>query len=519
MRPAIHEITPGLSPEALVARLHDEPGVVLLRSNLFDFPQARYSLVTARPFLSLRSYGSRCELQHDGGGHTQFGNPWRILDGLMARYELLEELDLPFPLGGCFGYWGYDLKNFVEPRLPRRAVNDLELPDCHVGFHASLVVFDHRLDKTWIVATGLQVDGSRSETVAAAQLDFWRQRISAGPETFAAAAPVPQASSPASLGGVSPPVGTRGETPRELAAEDGCGTQGAGRGNAPATLTSNFTRAEFLDRLATVQRYIRAGDIYQVNLAQRLSAPCPWTGWEFFERLAAVSPAPFSAFLDCDDFQVASSSPEMFLRLSGSHIQTRPIKGTRPRDHDPNRDAQFTYELQTSAKEMAELVMITDLLRNDLGRVCEYGSVQVPELVRLERYPQVQHLVSTVEGRLRPEVTHFAALAACFPGGSITGAPKIRAMEIIDELEPVARGPYTGCHGYLGFNRESQLAITIRTAVCKPGRAWFHAGAGIVADSVPAAEYDETLAKARGFVAALNLVMPAEPARAAVLDS
>src|SRR5204862_5003614 len=163
-----------------------------------------------------------------------------------------------------------------------------------------------------------------------------------------------------------------------------------------------------------------AGDIYQVNLAQRLALPCEWTGWEVFQRLAAVSPAPFSAYLDCGEFQIASSSPELFLRLSGPHIETRPIKGTRPRDADPTRDAQLTYELQTSVKEMAELVMITDLLRNDLGKVCEYGSVPVPELVRLERYPQVQHLVSTVEGRLRAGVTHFAALAACFPGGSIT---------------------------------------------------------------------------------------------------
>jgi anthranilate/para-aminobenzoate synthase component I len=164
------------------------------------------------------------------------------------------------------------------------------------------------------------------------------------------------------------------------------------------------------------------------------------------------------------------------------------------------RDAQLTYELQRSEKEMAELVMITDLLRNDLGRVCEYGSVQVPELVRLERYRHVQHLVSTIEGRLRPDVTHIDALSACFPGGSITGAPKIRAMEIIDELEPVARGPYCGCHGYLGFNRESQCSITIRTAVLKEQRAWFHVGAGIVADSIPEAEYDETLAKGRGLL-------------------
>jgi para-aminobenzoate synthetase component 1 len=191
--------------------------------------------------------------------------------------------------------------------------------------------------------------------------------------------------------------------------------------------------------------------------------------------------------------------------LSGSHIQTRPIKGTRPRDADPTRDAQLAYELQTSAKELAELVMITDLLRNDLGKVCEFGSVQTPDLARLERFAQVQHLVSTVEGRLRRGVTHLAALASCFPGGSITGAPKFRAMEIIDELEPLARGPYTGALGYLGFNRESQLSIIIRTAICHERTAYFHVGAGIVADSNPEAEYEETLAKAAGFLAALNL--------------
>ena len=278
------------------------------------------------------------------------------------------------------------------------------------------------------------------------------------------------------------------------------------RSDAPY-LQSNFSRADFLAAVERAQRYIRAGDIYQVNLSQRLMTQCPLSGWELFQRLGAVSPAPFSAFMDCGDFQVASSSPELFLRLSGSHIQTRPIKGTRPRDADPTRDAQLAYELQTSAKELAELVMITDLLRNDLGKVCEYGSVQTPDLARLERFAQVQHLVSTVEGRLRVEVTHLAALASCFPGGSITGAPKFRAMEIIDELEPLARGPYTGALGYLGFNRESQLSIIIRAAICRGRTAYFHVGAGIVADSNAEAEYEETLAKAAGFLAALNLEM------------
>jgi para-aminobenzoate synthetase component I len=228
------------------------------------------------------------------------------------------------------------------------------------------------------------------------------------------------------------------------------------------------------------------------------------SGWELFQHLNAASPAPFSAYLDCGPFQLASSSPELFLRFSGRQVQTRPIKGTRPRSADPTRDAQLMYELQTDPKELAELIMITDLLRNDLGKVCEFGSVQVPELARLERFPQVQHLVSTVEGRLRPELTHLAALAACFPGGSITGAPKFRAMEIIDELEPVTRGPYTGALGYLGFNRESQLNIIIRTALCCGQTTFFPVGAGIVADSIPEAEYEETLTKARGLLAALQ---------------
>jgi para-aminobenzoate synthetase component 1 len=466
MRPLMIDLPTAHTPETLTARFQREPGVVLLRSGLFEERQARYSLIVARPFLTFRSAGSRCELRRDGESRVQFGNPWHVLDSLMARCELLDEVDLPFPLGGCFGYWGYDLKNFVEPRLPRAAVNDLELPDCAVGFYDSLVVFDHALGKTWIVSTGLAADGSRSEARALAQAEFWRAHLSSSPEALAHIL---------SSGPVS-----------------------------SAELPSSLSRGQFMEAVSHALRYIRAGDIYQVNLAQRLEAAAPGDGWDFFLRLAAVSPAPFAAYLNAGEFQVASSSPEMFLRLSGPHIVTRPIKGTRPRSADPTRDAQLTYELQTSAKEMAELVMITDLLRNDLGRVCEYGSVQVPELVRLERYPHVQHLVSTVEGRLRPDVTHFAALAQCFPGGSITGAPKIRAMEIIDELEPVTRGPYTGCLGYLGFNRESQLSIAIRTAVCRPEQIFFHVGAGIVADSDPGAEYEETMAKAGGFLAALN---------------
>ena len=476
MRPLIHEVATAHTPESLVENLRAASGVVLLRSSSFDAAQARYSFVTANPFLTFRSHGSRCEIFDSQlstqNSQLQFGNPWHLLDALMARHELLDEIDSPFPLGGAFGYWGYDLKNFTEPKLPRRAANDLELPDCHVGFYDSLVVFDHQLGKVSIVSTGLNADGSRTETRAGERLEFWRAALKAGaPSAGSASAEVFFNHAELVLG-------------------------------APQ---SNLTRAEFISAVERAQRYIRSGDIYQVNLSQRLTVQVDFTGWELFQKLAAVSPAPFSAFLDCGNFQIASSSPEQFLRMSGSHIVTRPIKGTRPRAHDATQDAQLAYELQTSAKELAELVMITDLLRNDLGRVCEYGSVQVPELAKLEKFAQVQHLVSTVEGRLRKDVTHFAALAASFPGGSITGAPKFRAMEIIDELEPIARGPYCGCHGYLGFNRESQLSISIRTAIHKGDTAYFNVGAGIVADSIPEAEYEETLAKARGFLAALEL--------------
>jgi anthranilate/para-aminobenzoate synthase component I len=451
----------------------------------------------------------------------------------MSRFELLDEIDLPFPLGGAFGYWGYDLKNFTEPKLARRAANDLELPDCQVGFYDSLVVFDHRLNTAFAVSTGLNADGSRTEKRANEQMEYWRSLLEACPSE------------------------NRPETPT---------TRFAG-----ADLTSNVSRIDFISAVERAQKYIRSGDIYQVNLSQRLtlgpissSSIAESVGrvtpvrtvagsietiditrlsgvgkgqratlslgvarsdgeragvrclpelenhgmasaaWDLFLRLTAVSPAPFSAYLDCGDFQLASSSPEQFLRMSGSQIVTRPIKGTRPRDADPTRDALLAYELQSSAKERAELVMITDLLRNDLGKICDYGTVHTPGLAHLERFAQVQHLISTVEGRLRRDVTHFAAFASCFPGGSITGAPKFRAMEVIDELESISRGPYTGAIGYLGFNRESQLSIAIRTALCHAGSVHFSVGAGIVADSNPGSEYEETLAKARGFLAALS---------------
>lgn len=281
MHPLIQEIQNAISPEQLANRLRSAGGVMLLRSLnpnggglssvAPENSAARYSFVVADPFLTFRSLGSRCEITNHVAriSQTQFGNPWHLLDSLMARCELLEEIDLPFPMGGCFGYWGYDLKNFVEPKLRRRAINDLELPDCHVGFYDCVVAFDHQLGKTWIVSTGLNADGSRSEMRARQRLEFWTNKLEKAGEN----------SPPSSL---------------EM--------QGA-------PIVSNLGRSDFLARIARAQAYIRAGDIYQVNLSHRLSTDLPIPGWTFFEKLTAISSAPFSAFLDCGDFQIASASP------------------------------------------------------------------------------------------------------------------------------------------------------------------------------------------------------------------
>jgi len=264
--------------------------------------------------------------------------------------------------------------------------------------------------------------------------------------------------------------------------------------------TAHMGREKFLDAVRRAKEWIAAGDIYQVNLAQGFSAPVSGSGSLFglYEILRQASPAPMGAWLSLDGKEVLCTSPEMFLKISGNAVETRPIKGTRPRFRDADEDRRSAVELQTSEKEVAELVMITDLLRNDLGRVCEFGSVEVSGMLQLESLAQVHHLVSTVKGTLRGNEDALSALAACYPGGSITGAPKKRAMEIIAALEPGPRGIYCGAIGWLGFNSESQFNIAIRTLVREGGNLSYHVGAGIVADSVPEAEFEETMHKGEG---------------------
>lgn len=286
--------------------------------------------------------------------------------------------------------------------------------------------------------------------------------------------------------------------------EAGHAPQGLADGSLASVWRSNQTRAQFEARVARAQDYIASGDIYQVNLAQKFRTPFTGNSYRLFEHLLARSPAPGGGFLDFGDTRILSASPELFLRVRGRHITTRPIKGTRPRDRDPLRDEQLAFELQTDPKELAELVMITDLERNDLGQICEYGSVTVTRLAQLERFAQVFHLVSTIEGHLRPEIDALDAVRACIPGGSISGAPKKRACEIITELEPESRGIYTGLIGYFDSNGDAAFSLAIRTLVQERDELNFSVGSGITAGSVPAREYEETLHKASGMQLALE---------------
>ena len=460
----IGEISPGYSLHKLFRLFLDSRYSFFLESggSVGDF--SRYSFMGSEPFLVLKSKGEQIEIFEGGQSQRFWGDPFDVLKRLISRYRLASSGYSPF-LGGAVGYFGYDLCHFVE-KLPRKSVDDLELPDCYLGFYDLVLSFDHLTGRLLISSSGFPEKEPakrrrRAELRLAEALDILKK---VSREDFS----------------------VRKEY------------------NIPE-ISSNFSRSAYLNAVEKAREYIRAGDIFQVNLSQRFSCSQMVSPFIIYEHLHRINPAPFASFLNFPEVTIVSASPERFLRISGKKVQTRPIKGTRPRGGDNLEDRRLARELLESEKDRAELIMIVDLERNDLGRVCEYGSVKVPELITLETHPTVFHLVSTVEGVLKEDRDHIDCLKACFPGGSITGAPKIRAMEIIDELEPNQRGVYTGSIGYIGFNGETDLNIVIRTMVIARGKIYFHAGGGIVADSDPEIEYEETLHKARALIEALTL--------------
>ena len=417
-----------------------------------------HSFIGFDPYLVLTTKGHDAVFRKRGGDETlRRVNPFEALSTALKSRRLPVEArppGLPPFICGGIGYLAYELGRVIE-KLPGTAADDLGLPEIAFCFFDRVITCDHTTgEKTLIVAVPVGEDPEPSIAESLSLIE-------------------PGASNGAKGG------------PRQ--AEPG----------TPLEFDSGFTREEYVEAVRKVKEYILAGDIYQANLSQRFSAPLVEPSWQLYRRLRRLNSAPFSAYLNLGGFAVASSSPERFLKVTGSRVETRPIKGTRPRSADPTEDARLADELLSSKKDLAELSMIVDLERNDLGRVCEYGSVEVEEHAVLESYATVHHLVSTVVGNLHEGKDMIDLLSATFPGGSITGAPKIRAMEIIDELEPTERSVYTGGIGYLGLDGNHDINVAIRTMIISGGRVYFQVGGGIVADSEPEAEYQETLDKGK----------------------
>jgi len=457
------------SPADACARLLDLPYPLLLESSARGTALSRYSYLTADP-------------THVWSSHP--ASPADVLApvaGYLASHRRAALPGLPPFQGGVAGFLGYEFGRQLE-RLPAPRADDLGLPDAWLGAYDWVISWDHEQGKCWVITLAPGSPRGNNGTDGPFPLSTsWRggQGVRQAEERMAGIIGRMRAPAPA-----APLV----EPTR------------------PAVVKSGFTRAEYLEAVERVRQYILAGDIFQANLSQRFSAPWPGESFELFQRLNAANPAPFAAYFQGDGYAVVSASPERFLSVDPAGcVETRPIKGTRPRGATPAEDRRLAEELLASAKDRAENVMIVDLLRNDLSKVCRPGSVDVPALCALERHPTVHHLESVVTGRLEPGRTSVDLLRAAFPGGSITGAPKLRAMEVLTELEPVARGVYCGAIGWLGLSGAMDSSIAIRTVTVRDGTAYFHAGGGVVADSEPALEYQETLDKAAGIRRALGV--------------
>ena len=456
-------------PVALFEVFKGRPFGFFLDSGMAPDRLGRYSIIGSDPFLVFRSKGDRVSICQDGAWTEWPANTFDALKDLHGRYQIAADPRVPVA-AGAFGYFAYDLGWQLE-RLPHQAEDDLNIPDCYLGFYDRLVIFDHLQKNTYLTSTGLPGSGPSAEVKAEQGMVELESLVKSALEL--------------------PPV-------------DDLERPSIGVGSNDFLITGHFNRDTYRRVVQRGKDYIAAGDIFQVNLSQRFACPISLTPWQLYRRLRQINPAPFAAYLGYPELVVASASPERFLQVRGRQVETRPIKGTRRRGRDLLEDAHLRQELETSPKDRAELTMIIDLERNDIGRVCSFGSVHVPELICLEEYPTVFHLVSTVRGTLSDGRDVSDLLKASFPGGSITGAPKIRAMEIIEELEPVKRGVYTGSIGYLGFDGCCDLNIVIRTFVIKNQIAYFNAGGGIIADSDPDAEYWETIYKAQALMQALG---------------
>lgn len=444
-RPEIRSLAYRPDSAELFARLQHLPWSLFLDSARPYSRRGRYDIFSADPQATLVTFGDTTTVASDAGVERSKADPFELLKAALGPPREGAG-DLPF-VGGAMGYFAYDLARRIE-RLPQIALADSAMPDMAIGIYDWAVVVDHQLRRATLLAWG---EGERSA-------ERWQTLLDSVPSR------TPVAYSPSF--------------------------------QVLSAVRSEIPKSRYADAFARIKHYIREGDCYQVNLAQRFSARARGEPWEAYCWLRRHNPAPFSAYVGLPEGAVLSSSPERFLQVRRGLVETRPIKGTRPRHADPERDAALAAELAASGKDRAENLMIVDLLRNDIGKVCAIGSVKVPSLFAIESFATVHHLVSTVTGRLAPGKHAIDLLRGCFPGGSITGAPKLRAMEIIEELESHRRGVYCGSIGYIGFDGAMDCNIAIRTLVHHGGQLQCWAGGGIVFDSEMEAEYQESLDKA-----------------------
>ncbi|GJQ59881.1 MAG: anthranilate synthase component I family protein [Candidatus Scalindua sp. AMX11] len=451
------------------------PKNFFLDSSLTNSSVGRYSFIGYDPFLTLLSKGREIVLQDRQGTVKRRGNPFDELRTLLDKFHVEENHDtLPFT-GGAVGYFGYDLCHFIE-HLPTNTIDDIKFPEMYFSFYDIIVTLDHLEKRCYIISVDFSPDTVKSTEKRVNHLTTLltqASRIQEEPKIIE-------------------------KTKRHK-------------------IISNFSKEEYLKTIDSIKQYICQGDIYQVNLSQRFQTQIDVPSHEIFRRLRNINPAPFSCYLKFDNKCVISSSPERFLSVRSEStrfdengqrverkVQTKPIKGTRPRFDNSAMNEKMKSNLLSSKKDDSELTMIVDMERNDLGKVCSYNTVKVTAIKELEEHPTVYHLVGTVEGILHPQNDVIDLIKATFPGGSITGVPKVRAMQIIDELEPTRRNVYTGSIGYLSFNGNIDLNIAIRTFLVKDNHIFFQVGGGIVADSHPEKEYEETLHKARALIDTLK---------------
>lgn len=448
----VKEIKTDYSPFEIFLKFKDEEYLVFLDSSDKYKKLGKYSIIAFNPFLKINSKNGEVLI----GDDKIKDEPFKVLKNILSKNNKNYKSDLPF-IGGAIGHFSYDLCHHLE-NLPRSAKDDVQIPDMNLGLYHGAIIFEHKTKKVFITDSEIDKLGKK-------RVDEIIKIIN-----------------------VKPLIDLKSK-----------------KFNNKPDIKSNMTKEEYLLSIEKIKEYIKNGDIYQVNMTQRFETDLRDNKIELYDKLRNINPAPFSAYLDFDNYQILSSSPERFVQLRGNRLETRPIKGTRPRGENQKEDNRLKEELKNSKKDQAELLMIVDLERNDFSKVSKTSTVKVPELFVIEEYPTVFHLVSTVTCEMDDKFSTIDAIKACFPGGSITGAPKIRAMEIIDELEPTQRNIYTGSIGYIDFNGDMDLNIVIRTIVIKDSKVYFQVGGGIVWDSDANSEYQESLDKAKAIVEALSL--------------